>query len=435
MKRVISLLLTGLMLFMCGFSSFASEQNLSTIDVLERLGADGLYEVRANPVGDVLVPEPVSRINFNSTSYALIDSSNSIVRINRLDEIDALYAQSSAPTSYNSSFTSTDELINFVKDEIIGDGYVLTQEYYFDSQTRSLRYERELSNGALDNYDTYTIHIDETYNELISLYKSSSNYIESRSVSFIPCSKAIDIARDYLGESVFISDNDVELATVKTNHFFDNSFDKGEIRLAYIVKTSSYTVYVDAFSGDIIGGDLPKAILGGAIGAEDISVASDSVSLAKSILQSIGYNSTSTSVTAQFKTVVPQLLKYAFYSCSHGSATAICSNKSSVPSTDRTFFYTDVPSGTYKLVFLDACNTASTQWKNAFGISDSSTDKAFLGWSGTVNAQSAYEFCLYFWGGLCEGDTVRQVALDAALLQGEGLPISFTGDRLYNGFY
>lgn len=85
----------------------------------------------------------------------------------------------------------------------------------------------------------------------------------------------------------------------------------------------------------------------------------------------------------------------SFYSCSHGSATVISSRKNESDE-NRRFYYTNVPTGTYKFVFLDACSTASTQWKNAFGISSSSTNKAFLGWTDTVGTTASYNFCVDF---------------------------------------
>ena len=110
-----------------------------------------------------------------------------------------------------------------------------------------------------------------------------------------------------------------------------------------IVKNEAVMVYVDAYTGEVIGGDYFKAVSGGAAGATELSAASDSVALVKSTLQSMGYNSAFT-------------------------------------------------------------------WKNAFGISSSSGNKAFPGWSG-------------------------QVAITAASSQGDDLPVSFTGDRNDNGYY
>lgn len=95
---------------------------------------------------------------------------------------------------------------------------------------------------------------------------------------------------------------------------------------------------------------------------------------------------------------------------------------------------TNVPDGTYKFVFLDACNTASTQWKNAFNISNSSTNKAFLGWTDTVTTTASYNFCVDFWSYISSSYTVYEAAQDAAD-NGTGRPIEFTGDTDYNGYY
>ena len=225
----------------------------------------------------------------------------------------------------------------------------------------------------------------------------------------------------------------IRLATVKTNTYFNSSVTKDEIRLAYLISTPSDVVYVDAYTAEVIGGDTYKAVRGGAIGASELTTASASINLAKSTLENMGYTTTTKKLSSQFGLDVPSLLKSAFYSCSHGSATVISSRKD-VSDENRRFHYDDVPDGTYKFVFLDACNTASTQWKNAFNISNSSTNKAFLGWTDTVTTTASYNFCVDFWSYISSSYTVYEAAQDAAD-NGTGRPIEFTGDTDYNGYY
>lgn len=92
------------------------------------------------------------------------------------------------------------------------------------------------------------------------------------------------------------------------------------------------------------------------------------------------------------------------------------------------------PAGTYKFVFLDACKTASTQWRDAFNISNSSSNKAFLGWTDSVGATAAYNFCVDFWSYISPTYTVYEAAQDAAD-NDVSKPIQFTGDTSYNGYY
>ena len=69
----------------------------------------------------------------------------------------------------NSDFSSADELISYVNEQIIGSEYRLTNRYNFDDTTISLRYEKVLPSGGLDNYNTYSVYVDEKYNELVAL--------------------------------------------------------------------------------------------------------------------------------------------------------------------------------------------------------------------------------------------------------------------------
>ena len=94
-----------------------------------------------------------------------------------------------------------------------------------------------------------------------------------------------------------------------------------------------------------------------------------------------------------------------------------------------------MPSGTYKFVFLDACNTAvNDKWVNKFNISDSSNNKAFLGWTASVAENNCLGFCNDFWGYISSTNTVYEAMLDAAD-NGSGRPIRFVGDTDWNGYY
>lgn len=345
MKKILSLLLSLTFLLTCGFSInvFAqSDSQPDAIDVLTALVAKNVSGVSGSQ-GDIPAGIPSKQIRFNDTSYALLNETGDIVRINRLDEIDRLYSDSESESRHSSNFNSTDDVIKYIEESIAGPAYKLTARNCFDETTISLRYEKELSNGALDNFDSYSVFIDVKYNELVSLYKRESSYVERKSGSLISSAEACDIASRLLDAEMSVGSFEVELATVKTNNNFNESGTTGGVELAYIVKNEAVMVYVDAYTGEVIGGDYFKAVSGGAAGATELSAASDSAALVKSTLQSMGYNSAFT-------------------------------------------------------------------WKNAFGISSSSGNKAFPGWSG-------------------------QVAVTAASSQGDDLPVSFTGDRNYKGYY
>ena len=69
----------------------------------------------------------------------------------------------------------------------------------------------------------------------------------------------------------------------------------------------------------------------------------------------------------------------------------------------------------YNFVYLDICNGGyDTEFSNGFGITASSTDRAFLGWNGWVD-DSGYNqnWTTYFYGYLHSGETLNQAIMDA----------------------
>lgn len=434
MKRFLALFLAVVM-SLCVVPSVsvaaAEEVPSSAIEILKELGAQNLTVVpktRSSSIGDNLVKNPATAIEFNDTSYAFLDDNGEIIRIKRVNEIRT---QKNMRNATSSKFESVDALKIYIENTLIGDEYDLVDEYYFSEETLSLRYEKILFSDALDRYDYVSVRINTSLIELETFYKVNSGFQLSTSANVIPKEKAIVVANDILGTGEKITD--IRLATVKTNNHFKNDVVENDLRLAYMVSTASSVVYVDAYTAEVVGGDIYKAVRGGAIGASELSTSSASINLAKSTLEDMGYTTTNKTLSSQFATDVPPLLKSAFYSCSHGSATVISSRKNESDE-NRRFYYTNVPTGTYKFVFLDACSTASTQWKNAFGISSSSTNKAFLGWTDTVGTTASYNFCVDFWSYISSTYTVYEAAQDAAD-NDASKPIQFTGDTDYNGYY
>ena len=434
MKRFIALLLSILFSFCAipGVSAAAAQEiPTSAIEILQELGAQNptvIPQTRVSSIGDNLVKNPATAIEFNDTSYAFLNETGEIIRIKRVNEIRT---QKNMRNTTRSKFESVDALKTYIENTLIGDEYALVDEYYFSEETLSLRYEKILLSDALDRYDYVSVRINTSLIELETFYKVNSGFQLATNANIIPKEKAIAVANDILGTGEKITD--IRLATVKTNNHFKNNVAENDLRLAYMVSTASSVVYVDAYTAEVVGGDIYKAVRGGAIGASELSTSSASINLAKSTLEDMGYTTTNKTLSSQFAVDVPPLLKSAFYSCSHGNATVISSRKNE-DDENRRFYCSDVPSGTYKFVFLDACSTASTQWKNAFGISSSSTNKAFLGWTDTVGTTASYNFCVDFWSYISSTYTVYEAAQDAAD-NDASKPIQFTGDTDYNGYY
>ena len=93
-------------------------------------------------------------------------------------------------------------------------------------------------------------------------------------------------------------------------------------------------------------------------------------------------------------------------------------------------------SGNWHLVFLDSGYSASTNaFATAFRTSGYS-NRAFLGWTNTLNSSDSLEFNYYFWHDYSGSATVRLAAIYAAnSVPGDGTtPIRFYGDETWHGY-
>jgi hypothetical protein len=128
--------------------------------------------------------------------------------------------------------------------------------------------------------------------------------------------------------------------------------------------------------------------------------------------------------------------KDAFYFCGHGNDDP-SDPRISVENKDDEFnavLYSSEAVGNWHFVFLDACHTGRSVWADTFNISSSYSDRAYLGWDGTVDTQPAYEFAQEFWP-LVGTMSIRDAAVYAAnQVPGSGTtPIRFFGDSSYDG--
>ena len=222
-------------------------------------------------------------------------------------------------------------------------------------------------------------------------------------------------------EPVIISEENLEGHTIKE---------------VYILENEEVEVYVDLYSGEIVGGELYLYNAGAAsVNDSAIPYPRESVTDAQSGLSRMGYDSVDMRVglTTNFRSnILDMLPKRAFYVNCHGSSTTIGIGKSGY-----SLEYKEIPSGTYQFVFLDACNTGSeSTWASAFGIRNGTSNKrAFLGWYKSIGGYFSYNYLWQFWNSTASGKSVRQAALDAANKIPEYCPIRFYGNRNYDGFY
>lgn len=249
MKRCVWLLTALLLclgLFACGKRE---EIPPAALTVLQDLGAEAPELLRDGAVSDNLVKDPAMTVTWDG-GYALLDDAGNLVRIKRTEEIRKLSADSV------SKFVSLEELITYIEAHLVGPGYELVNSYDFSEDTLSLRYEKVLFPGALDRYDYVSVNIHKPKAELETFYRATSGFQPDSGKEVITQEEAIAVANSLLEENEKITD--VQLASVKANDFFGSTDGEGNLHLAYIISTESSMVYVDAYTAQVIGGDLYK---------------------------------------------------------------------------------------------------------------------------------------------------------------------------------
>lgn len=396
---------------------------------LQNMGIKEMVIVNDIPNGDSLVKTPTVRIDFNDTSYAFLDENEKIIRIDRVEEINRKHSEK----SNEMIFGSEKEAILFVEKNLIGPEYICVSVNEFDPTTRVYRYEKKLKSGGEDQYDSFTVRIDSELYDIITLYKRESSFIDIGEKPKISASQALELACSELTDA---SDKNISirLQTVKTNNRYGYNGAEKEISLAYVIASRREEIYVDAYDGRIIGGDTFKDYLGGTVGAAELDYASYCVSDAKYEFEEMGYDPTGHIVTTQMKNNAPAMMKKAFYACTHGNEQYM-SSMYDMSDPYRKISYLEVPTGDYRLVYLDFCCSRSTYWLQAFGISRTSINKVFLGWSDLVTQDDSYDFFELLWPEVSRYTSFRHAVINAADLQGEDIPIAFYGDYDYNGYY
>lgn len=433
------------------------QQNLETsLATLETLGAQLEKDTQMTTLSSQ-VDEKV--IHFNGNSFATLDEDNRIIQIDRIRETnDDVFRETAKKVDYK----TTQALI---EEKLIKDGYELIHSDYFDEVTLILRYEKILPHGGHNQYDAYDVYIDTDNGALVSFKKKGveeKNAIRTFNTAKAPLSEkdAIKIANEFLKNHNQAPIDSVTIGTVIPNDDFfkmidgevvdgkptiidEDNIKTQEIREVYILKNDSLEIYVDLFSGKIIGGEFYLSLYGGAslygaasLTVPDVAYPEATATDARTGLTKMRYVPITTrSSIYNYKTIVNSMLNSgikAFYTSAHGSPTGLGTNENG----GSYISPSEVPSGNFKFVLLNACETGvDTQWSDAFGIyNGTSEDKAFLGWYQSVNTYLSYNYCWQFWNQTATYKTVRDAALDAANRLPEYCPIRFRGNWNYNGY-
>lgn len=338
---------------------------------------------------------------------------------------------------------STNDLIeviaNIEQKSSLGEDYKLVSSESFNDDYWVLVWENLLDKDSYNPYDSVKVTVDRRDKSIVTLKRFQM--VPEMTKPQITEEEAIQAAQPIQKRIGQALDGKVSLTVVRPNFFWNEGGPYAVadfVRLAYKVSfdEESYIVYIDAITGENIGGTVLKAD-GKAFATSSLSYASDSCYYAKDAFGRLGYNALASYVsnTSALGTNILNYWNsstaYAFYVDCHGNSTTLSDNSTWSLNSNQV-------SGNWYFVFLDACDTAAnTTWANAFKINGYSK-RAYLGWSATVDTTKAYEFCTYFFPETYRRSSttnVRDAAVWAAgLVPGSGsTPIRFYGDTSYNG--
>ena len=340
----------------------------------------------------------------------------------------------------------------------IDEQYTLVQTYDFDADYVFFTFEKELENGITNPLQSINVVFNKPSLKFSIAVKFDS--LPNSETPAISQEEALSIANAYSSQTESF---DMAKLTYISDRIYNtkiHQYDDDICYLVYEVSSSKGNVifYIDALSGEYVARDIVMSETGFAVAIQESANPSaynynpdfvdytaieraqfnawriDKITWAASAMGILGYNATSSSyTTSTMITDVRNYLsalgnEYAFYFTGHGNTTVLGFKTNG-------WIRTSDVRGNWHFVFLDACSTAvNTGWANAFKIHGYS-NRAYLGWNGTIRWSYGYWFAEAFWPLVDGTNTIRQSAVDAAaLVPGAGTtPIKFYGDLSYTG--
>lgn len=330
--------------------------------------------------------------------------------------------------------------------------YELSYAKEIDDNTWEINFQMKYDN-TYNPYESVKMFLNPTSREIISLSKFSEKPIEIEdSISIETIKENVEKYNEEINKKLFdkinkeysckIEIDTAELTYTKPNTFFESNItdeaELQEVRKAWKINCSqNLIIYIDAESGEIIRGDYSRYEEAQAQNANYFpQYDGDCTESARIGFQKLGYStSTAGASDSEIRSWISDSTgaHYGYFIVTHGGNTN--GNLHFVSSTGTPFFPSDVR-GNWHLVFIDACNSKdNNQFAQAFKITGYS-NRAYLGWYGSVNAGPDTQFQKYFWENEVTTSTIQQAAKDAASqVPGSGTtPIRFSGDTSWWGY-
>ncbi len=412
-----------------------------TQDDLETLGISVDNVKKAETMKDVIgyTNEIYTKYIIDDESYISVDSNNQIVDIYHAD------ADLLAPTWEETFSTSEEQYIATGEQtlemlELEGE-YKLVKSEKVTVDYWLLAYRQVLENGLVNECDGVNITIARKDASLAFL--STFDLEANTTTAEISKEEAIVAAQPVI-EKLQATVDGAELCYVQPNYYWREGgpYEPADfVRLAYNISLNggNQFVYVDAVTGEVIGGNV-MMLSAGAYGDGYMSESSSNVSLAKAAFKRLGYSATgTTSKEYSLKNTIMSFLKksdaYGFMFYGHGDNDVICAKDTKddiVWSLNRTTI--DGYNGNWKFVFLSACETGTPAWASAFNITSNSQDRFFMGFYNTVKVTNMRQYNREFWPQVNGSRYLYTAAVNTRnSLSTLDLPLYCLGDKTYNG--
>lgn len=389
------------------------------------------------------------KIYLNENDYICVDENNEIFRISNFGSESEVVATAAVVDGEDSTVDETaisEQICDLLN---LSSEYVLENVEDFDSDYVILTMSKSYS-GIMNPYESVNAVIRKSDSSVV--YLRFFDTAPETTAATISAEEALSAAANIvvdLGAEVTATN----LVYTKPNYYWYNGTETDYeiadfVRLAYRITLGAgdWFIEVDAVTGEVIGGDMSMAEKAGCYGQTDTNYykGATTTNLAVAGYKKLGYTTSSqTSDTGSvLRSTVTSFMSgstaYGLYIRAHGSeanSNGVQLLATKVGESYSSFLYTYDVSGNWHFVFLDACHTAdSSNWANCFNISSSYSNRAYLGWYGTVTTGNSYLFAVEFWP-LVGTMSIRNAAVAAAAeVEGSGTtPIRFYGDTSYYG--
>lgn len=422
-----------------------SEQDIQLLDLksteLNALGFNINIVKRVDNIKNTTRGTSYKKASIDINQYCLIDENNEIFKIcNIKKEKSSSNKKIVAKEDFEQVASQVATYYKF------GNEYEIVESKEFDNDYWNIVWMRRLENGVLNPFDSVKVTIDKIDLSIVFLtrFKEEAKNVKPAITQEEAQKRAEELIRSLEGVVT-----EVSLCYTRPNYFWNTErsnelYDEIELVYEIVLDDGRATIYVHATTGEIIGGDISRSECAGSYGQTNagLSHSGDCVDLATDGMVTLGYSPSyyktldTPSLKGYVQTHINRSDAYGFYFCGHGNSSTSDPRISVEDKNDdfNAVLYSSEVVGNWHFVFLDACHTGRTIWSNAFNISSSYSNRAYLGWDGTVNTAPAYQFAQEFWA-IVGTMSIRDAAVYAAnQVPGSGTtPIRFFGDATYDG--